>query len=114
MVAAAVVCAESDERARWLALPGALSFVRLRSGHPAVLSTPEEAAAYPYSDAERQAVEIRQAHQVIGSPKTVLHGLTDLLERTSADELMLTTIVHDHADRVKSYELVAALRDQAA
>jgi luciferase family oxidoreductase group 1 len=110
MVAAAVMCADSDERARYLALPGALSFIRLRSGHPAVLSSPEEAAAYPYTDVERQAIQTRQAHQVVGSSETVLRGLTDLLDRTAADELMLTTIVHDHADRVKSYELVAALR----
>jgi luciferase family oxidoreductase group 1 len=113
MVAVAVVCAHSDEHARWLALPGALSFVRLRSGHPSVLPSPEEAAAYPYTDAERQAVQQRQAHQVVGSPDTVQRGLTDLLQRTAADELMLTTIVHDHQDRLRSYELVAASRASA-
>jgi len=113
MVAAAVVCADSDERARWLALPGALSFLRLRSGHPGVLPSPEEAAVYPYTEFERQAVATRQAHQVVGSPETVRRGLTDLLARTAADELMLTTIVHDHADRLRSYELVAALRSSS-
>jgi luciferase family oxidoreductase group 1 len=110
MVAAAVVCADSDEHARYLALPGALSFLRLRSGHPDLLPSPAAAAAYPYTDAEREAIQTRQAHQVVGDPQTVLRGLIDLLERTAADELMLTTIVHDHADRLRSYELVAALR----
>jgi luciferase family oxidoreductase group 1 len=113
MVAAAVVCADSDEQARWLALPGALSFLRLRSGHPAVLPSPEEAAAYPYTEIEGQFIQTRQAHQVIGSPETVRRGLAELLEQTAADELMLTTVVHSHADRVRSYELVAALRDAA-
>ncbi|MGI9148429.1 MAG: LLM class flavin-dependent oxidoreductase [Chloroflexota bacterium] len=112
LVAAAVVCADSDERARWLALPGALSFVRLRAGHPDVLPSPEDAAAYAYTVAERQAIETRQAHQIIGDPETVRRGLTELLERTQADELMLTTIVHDHADRLRSYELVAAMRGE--
>ncbi|MDQ6669589.1 MAG: LLM class flavin-dependent oxidoreductase [Chloroflexota bacterium] len=112
MVAAAVVCADSDERARWLAQPGALSFLRLRAGRPGLLPSPEEAAAYPYTVAERQAMDMRQAHQIIGDPDTVQRGLTDLLERTAADELMLTTIVHDHADRVRSYELVAAAARQ--
>ena len=110
MVAVAVVCAESDERARWLAGPSALSFLRLRAGHPGLLPTPEEAAAYPYSDLEREMVRARLADQVIGSPETVERGLTKLLERTRADELMLTTVVHDHADRLRSYELVAGLR----
>jgi luciferase family oxidoreductase group 1 len=108
LVAVAVVCADSDERAAWMALPSALSFLRLRSGRPGLLPTPEEAAAYPYSPDELAFVRNRLQHQVIGGPMTVLRGLTELLERTSADELMLTTVVHAHADRVRSYELVAS------
>jgi luciferase family oxidoreductase group 1 len=107
LVAAAVVCADTDERASWLALPGALSFLRLRAGRPGVLPTPEAAAAYPYSDAEQAFVEQRQKHQIIGSPESVTDGLNELLQQTQADELMLTTIVHSHADRLRSYELVA-------
>jgi luciferase family oxidoreductase group 1 len=110
MVAVAVVCAETDEHARWLAGPSALSFLRLRQGKPGLLPTPEEAAAYAYSEVEQEMINSRLKDQVIGSPDTVQRGLTDLLERTQADELMLTTVVHDLADRLKSYELVAALR----
>lgn len=108
LVAAAVVCADSDQQAERMALPGALSFLRLRRGQPGLLPTPEEAAAYPYTADERAFIEQRQKHQVIGSPATVTRGLASLLEQTHADELMLTTIVHDHLDRVRSYELVAA------
>jgi len=36
-------------------------------------------------------------------------GLADLLTATAADELMLTTVVFDPADRLRSFELVAAL-----
>jgi luciferase family oxidoreductase group 1 len=111
MVAAAVVCAESDDRARWLAGSGALSFLRLRAGHPGPLPSPEEAAAYPYTDLERAFVEDRQATQIIGSPETVRRGLAELLKATAADELMLTTMVFDPVDRLRSFELVAALAD---
>jgi luciferase family oxidoreductase group 1 len=107
LVAAAVVCADTDERAAWLALPGALSFLRMRSGQPGLLPTPEEAAAYPYSDVEQAFIDKRQQHQIIGSPETVKRGLNKLLQETQADELMLTTIVHDHTDRLHSYALVA-------
>jgi luciferase family oxidoreductase group 1 len=109
MVAVAVVCAETDEQARWLAAPSALSFLRLRAGKPGLMPTPEEAAAYPYNELEREMIRARQADQVIGSPETVRRGLIELLERTQADELMLTTMLHGHADRLRSYELVAAL-----
>ena len=43
----------------------------------------------------------------MGSPATVQEGLLELQERTAADELILTTNVYDHADRIRSYELIA-------
>jgi luciferase family oxidoreductase group 1 len=109
MVAAAVICAETDERARFLAGSGVLSFLRLRSGRPGPMPSPEEAAAYPYTELERAFVEDRQATQVIGSPETVRRGLTELANATQADELMITTTVYDPADRLGSFGRIAAL-----
>ncbi|MEU6021407.1 LLM class flavin-dependent oxidoreductase [Micromonospora sp. NPDC047134] len=107
MVAVNAVCAETDERAEWLAGPAGLSFLRLRSGRPEPLASPEEAAAYPYTDLEREFVVQRREGQATGSPETVARQLGDLLARTEADELMLTTMVYDIADRVRSFELIA-------
>jgi len=109
MVATAVVCADTDDRARWLAGSGALSFLKLRSGRPGPMPSPEEAAAYPYTDLDRAYILDRQATQVIGAPETVRRGLAELLKATAADELMLTTMVFDPADRLRSFELVADL-----
>ena len=108
MLGVSVVCAETDERARWLAGPGILSFVRLRSGRPGRFPSPEEAAAHQYAPAEEALLRERMSSQIIGSPLTVRAGLAELAERTGADELMIVTMVHAHADRVRSYELVAA------
>ncbi|TDC80543.1 LLM class flavin-dependent oxidoreductase [Micromonospora sp. KC606] len=107
MVAVNVVCADTDERAEWLAGPSALSFLKLRAGRPEPLVTPEVAAAYPYDDPERQFVRQRRDGQATGCPETVRRQLGDLLTRTGAEELMLTTMVYDVADRVRSFELVA-------
>jgi len=107
MIGVAVVCAEDDERARWLAAPGALSYLRLRSGRPGQFPTPEEAAAYPYTPGERASIELRVRTQAIGGPDTVRDALDALVRETGVDELMVTTMVHDHADRVRSYELLA-------
>ncbi len=107
MVAVNAVCADTDERAEWLAGPSALSFLKLRSGRPEPLSTPDEAAAYPYTEFEREFVLQRREGQAMGSPETVRRQLGELQERTGADELMLTTLVYDVADRVRSYELIA-------
>src|SRR5947207_892749 len=113
MVAAAVVCAETDERARFLAGSGALSFLRLRSGRPGPMPSPEEAAAHPYNELERAFVEDRLATQIIGAPDTVQRGIADLVDAAQADELMITTMVYDPADRLSSFERVAALAGAA-
>ena len=108
MIAAAAICADTDERARFLAGASALSFLKLRTGHPGRMPSPEDAAAYPYSDMERDFVVDRQSTQHIGAPDTVLAGLTELVKRTEVDELMITTQTYDPADRLRSFELVAA------
>jgi luciferase family oxidoreductase group 1 len=107
MLGVAVVCAETDERARWLAKPGELSFLRLRSGRPGRYPTPEEAADYTFTPRERSMLEAWRGSHVIGSPETVRAQLAELVERTGADELMLTTMTHGPADRLRSYRLVA-------
>jgi len=107
MVAVSAICADTDERAQWLSGPAALSFLRMRAGMPQPLATPEEAAAYPYTEAERQHSAERFADQAVGSPDTVRARLSRLLQRTQADELMLTTMVYDITDRIRSFELIA-------
>jgi luciferase family oxidoreductase group 1 len=107
-IGVAVVCAETDEQARWLHGPAKLSFLRLRTGRPSRLPSPEEAGAYEYSPDERAFVDSWTASHVVGSPATVRGQLLELRDRTGADELIVTTNVHEHADRLRSYELVAA------
>jgi luciferase family oxidoreductase group 1 len=107
MLGVNVVCAETDERARWLAAPGVLAFLRLRSGRPGRYPTPEEAADYRFTPAEKEMVRSWTSSHVVGSPETVRHGLADLVASTGADELIVTTLTHDPADRRRSYELVA-------
>jgi len=111
MVAAAVIAADTDEEAQRLAMPSWLSFLKLRTGRPGPLPTPETAEAYPYTDLDREFIKERAASAIVGSPSTVRTGIADLLSRTAADELMITTQVHDLKDRIHSYELVAGLRE---
>jgi luciferase family oxidoreductase group 1 len=112
MIAAAVIAAEDDERAEWLAGPTGLSFVRLRQGRPGLLPSPEEAAAYHYTDVDKAVLDDRRTGTIVGGPDTVRQGIETLLAATEADELMLTTMLHDPADRLRSYELVARLWSQ--
>jgi alkanesulfonate monooxygenase SsuD/methylene tetrahydromethanopterin reductase-like flavin-dependent oxidoreductase (luciferase family) len=107
-VSADVVVAADDATARELATGYGLWVRSIRTGAGAIpFPTPAEARAYPWTDADRALVADRLDTQFVGSPRTVAEKLRTLRRATGADELVITTITHDHADRVRSYELLA-------
>ncbi|MDN5697982.1 MAG: LLM class flavin-dependent oxidoreductase [Rubrobacter sp.] len=107
IVATSVICAEDDERARELASSMELVWVRMNSGRPTPLPSPEEALSYEYNEAERRIAEAHRTNQIVGGPDTVRQKIEDLAQRTAADEVMVTTAVYDHSERLRSYERLA-------
>jgi luciferase family oxidoreductase group 1 len=107
ILAVAVICGETDEHAERLGSSMELAWVRMRSGNPGPLPSPEEAMAYPYTPAERRLADAYRSMQVAGDPRTVQARIEELAERTAADEVMVTTNVYDHAERLRSYERLA-------
>jgi luciferase family oxidoreductase group 1 len=107
LVSVSVVCATEAARAQWLHGSSRLSMLRLRTGHPSTLPSPEEAAGYPYSPAEQAVIAEATGSHVVGDPDTVVRLLGQLVADTGADELMVTTSAHGHADRLASYELLS-------
>ena len=107
-VSADVVVAEDDETARELATGYGLWVRSIRTAEGAIkFPTPDEARAHVWSDEDRELVQDRIDTQFVGSPGRVADQLEQLQEATGADELLITTITHGHADRVRSYELLA-------
>ena len=103
----AVICAETDERAEHLAWTMNLAWVRMRSGRPAPLPTPEEAKAYPYTPQELAAIRDYQDLLIAGSPAAVRARIEAIVEETGADEVMVSTMIHSPEERLRSYELLA-------
>ena len=87
--------------------PHARIRLRLRTGRPGPIPSPEEAAAYNFTPAEKEFVKGWRVGHIVGDPATVKAGMDDLVERTGADELMLSGMAHSPADRRRSLELVA-------
>nr|WP_235001920.1 LLM class flavin-dependent oxidoreductase [Actinacidiphila paucisporea] len=106
-IGVAALATEDPEQARAQVLAGALGMLRLRTGRPGLIPTPEEAAAHPFSPAEREFVESWMATIVHGDPQTVRAGLDELVARTGADELVITANAHTPAVRLRSYDLIA-------
>lgn len=108
VVSADVVVADTDERARELTAPYGPWVHSIRTGEGAIpYPSPAEAAEFPWTDEAREIVADRLDTQIVGSPETVVRKLATLRDATAADELVITTATHDHADRVRSYELLA-------
>ncbi len=107
MVAVSVLCAPSEAEAVRLSGSTALSILQLRSGRLGPLPSPEQAAEYAFTAAEKAVVEEAMSTHLIGAPDTVVEGLRELQIRTAADEIMLSTRAHTYEARLESLSLIA-------
>jgi alkanesulfonate monooxygenase SsuD/methylene tetrahydromethanopterin reductase-like flavin-dependent oxidoreductase (luciferase family) len=107
-VSADVVVAESEGRARELA-SGYGAWVRsIRTAEGAIpFPTPIEARSLPWTEEDRALVADRVETQFVGTAAQVADRLEVLRDAVGADELIVTTITHNHTDRVASYRLLA-------
>jgi alkanesulfonate monooxygenase SsuD/methylene tetrahydromethanopterin reductase-like flavin-dependent oxidoreductase (luciferase family) len=107
-VSADVVVGRTEAEARELATGYGLWVRSIRTAEGAIqFPTPEQARRHVWSDADRELVADRIDTQFVGTPGQVADQLERLRDATEADELIITTITHDHADRVRSYQLLA-------
>ncbi|MEE1739591.1 LLM class flavin-dependent oxidoreductase [Streptomyces sp. BE147] len=107
LIGVSALAADEEREARRQVLTGALSMVRLRTGRPGLVPSPEEAEAYAFSPMEREFVDSWLANVIHGTADEVRAGLDALAERTGADELMITANAHGGEARLRSYDLIA-------
>ncbi|MGC4071681.1 MAG: LLM class flavin-dependent oxidoreductase [Nibricoccus sp.] len=114
MVGVGVVAAETDAEAGRIATSLQQQFIALHRGVPGQLPPPVEDLETIASPQEIAAVRHTLREAIVGSPLTVKRGLEKLLQRTGADEIIVTAHIFDHAVRLRSYEILADVRDQLA
>lgn len=102
VLAVSVVCAESDERARWLAAPAVLALLRSQSAAPQPFPTPDEAAAHDWTPEQLAFLDTFLGGQAVGGPDHVRARLSTVLEESGAEELMAVTMVPDIGERQRS------------
>ncbi|HEX2854871.1 MAG TPA: LLM class flavin-dependent oxidoreductase [Opitutaceae bacterium] len=111
MAAIGVVAADTDREAARLFTSLQQSFLNLRRGLPGPLPPPVDTLDGLWTPVERAGVQHAFSEAVVGSPATVRAGVEAFLRRTNVDELMITAAIHDHRARLRSFELVAQVRD---
>jgi luciferase family oxidoreductase group 1 len=114
MVAANIVAADTDAEARYLFTSLQQAFLRLRRGEPGPLPLPIESIETISSELEQAGLAQSLECSFVGSVATVTRGVRAFLERTGADELIISGHIHDHQARLRSFELAAQVREQLA
>ena len=104
-----VFAADTDEQGRRLRTSAQQSTLRLRRGVPGPLPPPVDDFEASLSPIEHQILDEVQSCSVAGSPQTVGAGLQAFVERTGADEIMVSSHIYDHQARLRSFEILADL-----
>jgi luciferase family oxidoreductase group 1 len=110
MLGANVIVADTDAEAQLLLTSLKQAFLQLRRGRPGPLPPPLPGFESQLLPHESAALEETLACSFVGSPATVRTGVEAFIARTGADELILASHIHDHAARLRSYELTSSLR----
>lgn len=102
-----VFAADTDEQAQYLATSWQQSFVNLRSGRPSRLPPPVKGYLDQIGPQAQELLQHVLSCSAIGAADTVAIQLKAFLDKTGADELMITSNMFDHAARLRSYEITA-------
>ena len=107
ILALAVYCAETEQAAQRLASSMQLAFVRLRTGRPGRLPSPNVAMEHVFAAEEAVIADFYKHLAIVGTPEQVRARIEDVVSSTQADEIMIATQAFDPAARIRSYELIA-------
>ncbi|MFL5928529.1 MAG: LLM class flavin-dependent oxidoreductase [Gaiellaceae bacterium] len=108
MVGANVIVADDDESARRLFTSAQQSFANILRGRRGQLPPPIEDIESYWTPAEKERASAMLRRSFVGSPETVRAALAEFVAETAADEIIVAAAIHDHAARLRSYELLAS------
>lgn len=112
MLGVNVFAAATDTEARTLFTSIEQAFLNLRRGRPGRLPPPR--AGFEAGPLERGLLDQALSCSFVGSAAAVRDGLRSFIARTGADELIVSAQIYDHAARLRSYELLAEVREMIA
>ena len=101
------LAADSEEEALYQFKSRERSSINRELGIRLPLISPQEAAAYTYSPAEKAISEKLRRKAIVGTADQVTERLNELATRLGLDELVVVTWTYDPAPRHRSYELLA-------
>ena len=108
ILALSVIAADTHDEAVELSSSAQVMFARMRSGVIAPVPSPAEARAAGWTpDAGAGLFESMGRLMIVGTADEARARIEAAVAEAGADEVMIMTIVHDPAARLRSYELLA-------
>lgn len=101
-----IVAADTDAEARRQFTTIQQAFANIGRGRPALIKPPIDDIDTFWSPEEKARASHMLTYSIVGGPGTVRDELRKFIDATQADELMIVATLHDHAARVRSYEIV--------
>jgi luciferase family oxidoreductase group 1 len=111
MVGVMAAPAESDEQGRFLFTSAQQQFLNLRRGTPGRTPPPVKDMDELWSAAEKAGVEHTFQYALVGSADTIGAKAAAFLDRTGADELIVSLPLYDFSKRLRGLEILAEMRD---
>ncbi|WP_411342428.1 LLM class flavin-dependent oxidoreductase [Paenibacillus sp. WLX1005] len=113
MLGVNIVAADTDEEAEWLSTTMQQQFLNIIRGRTGQIQPPADMSG-KWTDYEKAAVEKQLRSSIKGGPETIKRGLEQYIQETGVNELIITSMIHDHQARLHSYDIisrVAGLRE---
>ena len=107
LVAVFVICSETEERAAQLRKLYDYVLIQFEKGRFDPMPSPEEISAYEFSDMEKLRIAANAGRIVSGNPDSVKQQLQQLADNFDVEEIMISTMTHNSAERKRSFELIA-------
>ena len=107
MMCVSVVCAPTDDEAKYLSYSQAVQWALFMTGEQRRLMSPEDAHKVVLTPQQQGVIEHQSSLWIVGSPETVRDAILDKAEASNVDEVMITTTMHSYELRRRSYGLIA-------
>ena len=102
-----VVCAETEEEAKYLAESRPLMMLRSRRGEGGGVPTPDESLSYNWTELERNFADSIRRRTIVGNPEQIKEKLLEFSKKCGVNELVIVNTLHSFEARLKTYELLS-------
>ena len=106
-VALQVICADTNERAQYIASSRDVSRINSLKGIRGPLISPETASLVAFSDLERQHLDNVNKYLIQGTPDVVKARIQEAANIYRTDDISVATNCYHFSDRVRSFQLIA-------